>query len=160
MLLQCSITPKMHSMLRHVKWQMKNLPGGLGDKMEDWVECQHQWGMRMRRRFRTVQDPLVRALAREKAASRNMHPDVLAQVESTDVGNKRNLSERKADPISIKQQKQRDEGRFQALEYFGHAKEETLTWAVVLFNDGKVYTYDTNDMVSEYLCHIDNRCTK
>jgi hypothetical protein len=161
MLLQCSITPKMHSMLRHVKWQMKNLPGGLGDKMEDWVERQHQWGMRMRRRFRTVQDPLVRALAREKAASRNMHPDVLAQVESTDVGNKRNFSsEKKANPISIKRQKQRDEGRFQALEYFGHAKEETLTWAMVLFNDGKVDSYDTNAKVSEYLCHLDERCTK
>jgi hypothetical protein len=70
--------------------------------MEDWVECQHQWGMRMHRRFWTVQDPLVCALARKKAASRNMHPDVLAQVELTEVGNKQNLSERKADPISIK----------------------------------------------------------
>ena len=77
------------------------------------MERQHQWGMRMRRCFRTVQDPLVvRALVRKKAASCNMHPDVLAQVESTDVGNKQNLSERKADPISIKRQKQHDEGRF------------------------------------------------
>jgi hypothetical protein len=107
-----------------------------------------------------VQDPLVRALPREKAASRNMRPDVLAQVESTDVGNKQNLSEKKANPISIKRQKQRDEGRFQALEYFGHAKEETLTWAVVLFNDGKVDSYDTDAKVSEYLCHLDERCTK
>ena len=154
MILQCSITPKMHSMLRHVKWQMKNLPGGLGDKMEDWVERQHQWGMRMRRRFRTVQDPLVHALAREKAASRNMHSDVRAQVESTDVGNKRNFLEKKANPISIKRQKQRDEGRFQALEYFGHhaKEEEKLTWVVVLFNDGKVDSYDTNTKVLEYLC--------
>jgi hypothetical protein len=103
MILQCSITPKVHSMLRHVKRQMKNLPGRLGDKMEDWVECLHQWGMCMRRRFRTMQDPIIHALAREKAASRNMHPDVLAQVESTNVGNKGNLSKRKADPISIKQ---------------------------------------------------------
>jgi hypothetical protein len=87
----------------------------------------HQWGMRMRRRFWTVQDPLVHALARKKAASCNRHPDVLAQVELTDVRNKRNLSERKANPISIERQKQRNEGRFQALEYFGHAKEETLT---------------------------------
>ncbi len=94
MILQCSITPKMHSTLRHVKWQMKNLPGGLENKMEDWMKCQHQWGMRMRRCFRTVQDPLVRALAHEKAASRNMHPNVLAQVELTDVGNKQNLSEK------------------------------------------------------------------
>jgi hypothetical protein len=61
--LQCSITPKVHAMLRHVQWQMKNLPGGLGDKMEDWVERLHQWGIRLRRRFRTVQDPLVRAHA-------------------------------------------------------------------------------------------------
>jgi hypothetical protein len=61
-----------------------------------------------------------------------MHPDVLAQVESTDVKNKQNLSERKANPISIKRQKQRNEGRFQGLEYFGHAKEEMLTWAAVL----------------------------
>ena len=61
---------------------------------------------------------------------------------------------------SIKQQKQRNEGRFQALEYFGHTKKETLTWAAVLFNDGKVNSYDANDMVSEYLCHLDERCTK
>ena len=66
-ILQCPITPKIHAMLRHVQWQMKNIPGGLGDKMEDWVERQHQWGMRQRRRFHTVQDPLVCALAREKA---------------------------------------------------------------------------------------------
>jgi hypothetical protein len=111
----------------------------------------------MRRRFRTVQDPLVRALAREKAAFRNMHPDVLAQVESTDVGNKQNLSERKADPILIKRQKQRNEGRFYALEYFGHAKEETLTWAAVLFIDRKVDSYDTNAKASEYLCHLDEK---
>jgi hypothetical protein len=92
LILQCSITPKVHSMLRHVKWQMKkNLPGGLGDKMEDWAERLHQWGMHMRRCFWTVQDPLVRALAREKAASCNMHPDVLAKVELTDVGNKQNV---------------------------------------------------------------------
>jgi hypothetical protein len=31
----CPITPKVHTMLRHVEWQMKNIPGGLGDKMED-----------------------------------------------------------------------------------------------------------------------------
>jgi len=95
LILQCSITPKVHTMLKHVKWQMKNLPGGLGDKMEDWVERIHQWGIRMRRRFRTVQDPLVCAHAREKATSRNMHPDVLAQVEATDAGNKRTLYEKK-----------------------------------------------------------------
>ena len=81
-ILQCPITPKLHAMLRHFQWQMKNIPEGLGDKMEDWVERQHQWGMQQRRRFRTVQDPLVRVLAREKATSCNTHLDVLAQMEN------------------------------------------------------------------------------
>jgi hypothetical protein len=117
---------------------MKNIPGGLGDKMEDWVERQHQWGMRQRRRFRTVQDPLVRALAREKATSRNTHPDVLAQVDATDTGNKRKLSEKKADIISTRRKLQRDVGRFQAIKYFADTKEQTLPWAEVLFYDGKV----------------------
>jgi hypothetical protein len=61
-ILGCPITPKVHTMLRHVEWQMKNIPGGLGDKMEDWVECLHQWGMQQRRRFCTVQNPLVHAV--------------------------------------------------------------------------------------------------
>jgi len=56
--------------------------------MEDWVERLHQWGMQQRRKFRTVQDPLVRALAREKATSHNTHLDVLAQVGAMDTGNK------------------------------------------------------------------------
>ncbi len=108
--LQCSITP-----------------GGLGDKMEDWVERLHQWGIWLRRRFRTVQDPLVCAHAREKASSRCNHPDVLAGVDATDAGNKQKLSEKKADLLSARLKKQRDEGRFQALDYFEHSKEERLT---------------------------------
>ena len=84
--LQCSITP-----------------GGLGDKMEDWVERLHQWGIRLRRRFRTVQDPLVCANVREKASSRCNHPDVLARVDATDAGNKQKISEKKADLLSARQ---------------------------------------------------------
>ena len=68
--------------------------------MEDWVERLHQWGMQLRRRFRIVQDPLVRALAREKATSRNTHFDVLAQVDVMDMGKKQKLSEKKADVTS------------------------------------------------------------
>ena len=33
--LQCTVTPKVHMMLKHVEWQMTNIKGGLGDKMED-----------------------------------------------------------------------------------------------------------------------------
>ncbi len=46
--LQCTITPKVHLMLEHVEWQMANIEGGLGDKMEDWVERLHQTGKRQR----------------------------------------------------------------------------------------------------------------
>jgi hypothetical protein len=98
----CTITPKVHLMLKHVPWQMRNIPGGLGDKMEDWVERLHQTGMHERQRFRTVQNPIIRALAREKAGSRNMHPDVLAQVDRTNEGNKRNLVTAKVDTISMR----------------------------------------------------------
>ena len=69
-------------MLRHVEWQMINIPWGLGDKMEDRVEHLHQWGMQQRWRFCTVQNPLVCAMAREKASSCNTHPDVLAHADS------------------------------------------------------------------------------
>ncbi len=53
-----------------------------GSENEDWVERQHQIGMRLRQRFRTVRNPLVRALAREKANSRNTHLDVIAHTDT------------------------------------------------------------------------------
>ncbi len=46
--LKCYITPKVHLMLKHVKWQMKIERGGLGNNMEDRVERMHQGGMRER----------------------------------------------------------------------------------------------------------------
>ncbi len=107
-----------------------------------------------------MQDPLVHALMREKATSCNMHPDVLAQVEVTDAGNKQKLSEKKADVISTRQKWQRDEGRFHAIKYFNHTKEERLTWAEVLFYDEKVDLYGKNTDVLEYSCHLEVRCMK
>jgi hypothetical protein len=72
--LQCTITPKVHLMLKHVQTQMRNIPGGLGDKVEDWVERLHQTGMLLHQRFCSVPNPLVCAIAREKVHSCNMHP--------------------------------------------------------------------------------------
>jgi hypothetical protein len=60
---QCPIMPKVHTMLIHVQWQMKNNWGGLEDTMEDWVKHQHQWELQQCRHFCIVQDPLVCALA-------------------------------------------------------------------------------------------------
>ena len=127
-ILQCPITPKVHTMLRHVQWQMINIKGGLGNKMEDWVEHQHQFLKAERQRFRTVQDPLVRALAREKAASRNTHPDVLAQVDAIDRGNKRKFSEQKVDKLWTKRKRQREEGRMEAMQYFDKKINEVKRW--------------------------------
>jgi hypothetical protein len=101
-ILQCPITPNVHIMLRHVAWQMIHIPGGMGDKMEDWVERLHQWGMQQCWQFRTVQNPLVCATAQERATSRCNHPDVLAQVDATDARNKQILLGKKDDVISTK----------------------------------------------------------
>ena len=62
----------------HVAKQMK-IPGGLGEKMEDWVELQHQSGSRDRRRFRTTQNIAVRAKARARADHRSTNPEVIAR---------------------------------------------------------------------------------
>ena len=136
--LQCTVTPKVHMMLKHVEWQMTNIKGGLGDKMEDWVERLHQTGMRMRQQFCTVQNPLVRALAREKADSRNAHPDVIANVEATNKRNKRKfVSEKKLNVIGTRQKRQRDMGRFEAMQYFEENKNKTLMWSALLFSNDK-----------------------
>jgi hypothetical protein len=86
--LQCTITPKVHLMLDHVQCQMTNIRGKLGDKMEDWVEGLHQTGKCQCLRYRTVQNPIMRSLTREKANLRNMHPNVIAQTDKINKGNR------------------------------------------------------------------------
>jgi hypothetical protein len=129
-------------MLEHVEWQMTNIRGGLGDKMEDWVERLHQDGKRKRLRFRTVQNPIARAHAREKAHERNMHPDVISQTNKINEGNKRNLAESKTDLVGTLRKKQRDFGRYEAMKYFMQDDVKRLSWSAPIFNDGKVDSYD------------------
>lgn len=45
--LRCSVTPKMHMMVKHVAWQMENVLGGIGGKVEDWIKRWHQTGIRL-----------------------------------------------------------------------------------------------------------------
>ncbi len=75
--------------------------------------------------------------AQEKAASCKTHPKVLAQMEATNEGNKRKMSETKVDILSTKRKCQREEGRSRAMEYFEIIKEEKLTWADILYNSVK-----------------------
>ena len=61
----CSVTHKVHLMYKHVAVHMR-VPGGLGQKMEDWVELQHQGGMRERTQYRTMGDMQKAAEAKER----------------------------------------------------------------------------------------------
>ena len=133
--LRCSVTPKMHMMVKHVAWQMKYVPGGIGDKVEDWVERWHQTGIRLRQRFRCVKNPLVRARARDKAVYRITHPDVIARLEAVNSGSKRKLVNKNIDYVELRRKRQRDEGRSEALLYFEENKDNILTWMTLLAVD-------------------------
>ncbi len=150
--LQCTVTPKVHLMLEHIEWQMRNIQGGLGDKMEDWVERLHQTKKRERLRYRTLQNPIIRSLPREKVNSRNMHPDVIAQTDKINEGNRRNLVELKADLLGTLRKRQRDVGRYEAMQYFMQDITKRLTWSAPLFNDGKVDSYGSEN--AGISCHL------
>ena len=110
--------------------------------MEDWVEQLHQDGKQKCLRFRTVQNPIARAHAREKAHLRNMHPDVISQTNKINEGNKRNLAELKTDLVGTLQKKQRDFGWYEAMKYFMQDDVKRLSWSAPIFNDGKVDSKD------------------
>jgi hypothetical protein len=130
--LRCTITPKVHLMLKHITWQMQNIWGGLGDRMEDWVERLHQTGMCLQQHFCTVQNPAIRANARKKESSCLLHPNVIAHTDATNLGNKRSFSVAKVDgTILTRQKKQRDMGQYKAMQYFEKEGEmNKLTWLV------------------------------
>jgi hypothetical protein len=60
---QLRITPKVHLMRKHVRWQMENITGGLGDKMEVGIEKSHQTGRQRRGQFSSVVNLQVKAEA-------------------------------------------------------------------------------------------------
>lgn len=112
----CNVTHKVHLMWGHVAKQMRN-PGGLGEKMEDWVELQHQSGCRERRRFRTTQNIAVRAKARARSNHRSTNPNVIARKnevksEFTKAPNSENIK------ISVVRKEEREARRMAALEDF------------------------------------------
>jgi len=142
--LRCTFTPKVHLMLNHVAEQMTNTRGGLGGKMEDWLERLHQDGKRERLQFRTVQNPIALAHAREIVHTRNIHPDVISQTNNINEGNKRNLAELKTDLMGMRRKRQRDVGRYEAMQYFMQDDTKRLLWSAPLFN-----------AAAEYLCHLE-----
>jgi hypothetical protein len=122
--IRCTVTPKVHLMLKHVAWQMRNILGGLG-KMEDWIKQGHQTGMHLQERFCTVQNPTICAVVWEKASSRLSHPNVIAHTKATNAGNKHSFSVAKIDDsISTRQKKQQDMGQYEAMIYFKKGSED------------------------------------
>jgi hypothetical protein len=53
-------------------------------------------------------------------------------------GNKCNfVSEKEVDVVAIRQKRQRNMGRLEAIQYFDTNKDKRLTWSAPLFNDTK-----------------------
>jgi hypothetical protein len=83
------------------------------------MERLHQTGMRLRQRFRTVQNPAIHAVAREKVSYCSLHPDVIAHTNATNAGNKHSFSVAKiGDSISTRRKKQQDMRRCKAMINF------------------------------------------
>lgn len=61
-----SITPKAHVMHHHAVDQMRQLQGGVADKIEDWVELHHQIDHRRDERFKRMSDDEQRLGAHAK----------------------------------------------------------------------------------------------
>ncbi len=87
-----TITPKVHHMLKHVERQMVEIDGGLGNKIEDWVEKQHQMGKRERTRFCTMLNLQARANARAWVLRRNSDPVVISQTLEVNEASKRKFN--------------------------------------------------------------------
>jgi len=132
-----TITPKVHLMLKHVRLQMVNIDGGLGNKMEDWVEKQHQMGKRERMQFRTMQNLQNRANARARVLQRNSDPVVVCQTLEVNGASKRKFNgERgKKEGIEASREMKRETKRLKALNDYGSSikKEEmSLTFLWIL----------------------------
>jgi hypothetical protein len=63
---------------------MKNMRGGLGNEMEDWVEKQHQIGKQEQARFCTMKNLQHCANARSWVIHHNLDPVVISQTLEVD----------------------------------------------------------------------------
>jgi hypothetical protein len=130
----CNITHKVHLMLVHVYLQMKTVPRGLGEKMEDWVELQHQIGSRRRRQFRTMKDLQRRASAAARAEQRSKNADVLAQIAAVTQESKRQLTSTIDKTTAAERRRaRRQEMRAEALSTYNlHKKKEKEAAAMAI----------------------------
>jgi hypothetical protein len=107
---------------------MKRYPGGLGDKMEDWVERGHQVGKRYRSHLCTMQDLTQRSKARAKLVRCNNDPQVMAQVMSVQNASKRKSIVGKDEKVSTQMRfsNERRDNRMEEADKFVDGKAWTL----------------------------------
>jgi hypothetical protein len=87
-----------------------------------------------------------------------MHPDVIAQTDKISKGRKRYLAEQKADLVGMLRKRQRDVGRFEAMEYFKQDNNKRLTWSAPLFNDVKEGVSNADGI--EHSCHLEKELSR
>jgi hypothetical protein len=92
-----TITPRVHFMLKHVWWQMENIRGGFGNKMEDWVEKQHQVGKQERACFRTMKNLQHCANVRAWVIYCNLDLVVISQMLEVDGESKHKFNGKRAE---------------------------------------------------------------
>ncbi len=63
---------------------------------------------------------------------------MIAHTDATNEGNKRNfVSEKEVDVVAMRQKRQRNMGRLEAIQYFDTNKDKRLTWWAPLFKNAK-----------------------
>ena len=112
-------------MWKHAAKQMKYVPGGMGDKREDWLEHQHQSGSLLRKQYRGTQSWDVRAKAMAKAYQRVTTPAMMDRInkveKATATGPRKNYKTAEA-----KRKKEREANRVAALRHWESANQDKL----------------------------------
>jgi hypothetical protein len=135
-----TITPKAHLMLKHVWWQMENIPGGLDDKREDWVKKQHQMGKQEQARFCMMKSLQQCSGARAWVVHCNSNLVVITQTLKLDGASKRKFKSETRDKEGIESLRERERytKRFKALDNCNIIKQKNkyaLALMGLLFTD-------------------------
>ena len=106
-------------MWKHTLYQMKNVPGGLGNKMEDWVERQHQDEARIRKRLSRMPSLQLRAITRSKISQATSHPLVIAQIAKVEAKSKKRKHSEKRESKLKRAKTERGARRVETLRGYG-----------------------------------------
>jgi len=102
-----SCTPKAHALFDgHAYKQHKRL-GGIGDKLEDFIEKGHQYGMRDERRTWNIKNWETMQRSQIRHTRRGNHPEVVKIIERVNTSKTRKLKCLEGGGESLKEEKKR-----------------------------------------------------